>query len=334
MKNVFLSITLSFALIASAFAQSTVPSYFTQTVVGGRAIASSFGVWGNTSNTPLVSLNATASGAATINPSSCYVTYGANNVQAFPFATNVPVIIVDGSNTETVTPSAVTSPTPNTAGGPNPFSCSFTATFSNAHNAGAKIESADDGAMEAANSLKASGGLVVLDPSVPSSVVITGFTGGFANVSFEDLRSGAPIYYNWNGTAYSPSNSEAAASLQGSCTGTATSSATLGLLGLGTQAIGTCTSTVTSVGPVMSHAGVIKTLTVAAGTGGFNSSSGVFTVLKNGSATTLTCTTGVATSCTDITHSATFVAGDIISLSFTTQATETLANVKASVLAF
>ena len=120
----------------------------------------------------------------------------------------------------------------------------------------------------------------------------------------------------------------------GSCSGTATSSSTLGMYGLGESAALTCTSTVVNLGQVMTDARTVRGLAVVAGTGGFNASSGVFTVLKNGGATTVTCTTGTATSCFDGTHTVAFAAGDVLSIQFTTQATETLANVKATVIAW
>jgi len=83
----------------------------------------------------------------------------------------------------------------------------------------------------------------------------------------------------------------------------------------------------------MNRAGTLLNLQVTAGTGGVNASSGAVTVLKNGSATTLTCTVGTGTSCSDATHTAAFATGDVISIQFTTQAAETLAGVKASVVA-
>lgn len=119
--------------------------------------------------------------------------------------------------------------------------------------------------------------------------------------------------------------------LNGSCTGTATAASTLGFFGLGDFAVQTCTSVVTNIGQVMNHAGTITGLTVTSTAGGVNASSGVVTILKNNAATASTCTMGVALRCTDLTHQVTFVAGDIISAQFTTQALETLANMKANV---
>lgn len=122
-------------------------------------------------------------------------------------------------------------------------------------------------------------------------------------------------------------------SLRGSCSGVATASSTLGFYGLGEHTALTCTSTTVSLGPVMSKSGTVYALNVTAGTGGVNASSGVVTVLKNGGATTMTCTLGTGTSCIDTTHTFTYVNGDVISAQFTTQVADTLANVKVQLYA-
>lgn len=122
--------------------------------------------------------------------------------------------------------------------------------------------------------------------------------------------------------------------LEGSCSGVATASQTLGLYGLGQYAALTCDQTAYTLGPVMSQPGVIRFLGVAVSPGGTTGASGVFTVQKNGSDTTSTCTVGTSTTCSDSTHFVSFVAGDVIAIKFTTQGSETLANVKAYVLAY
>ena len=124
--------------------------------------------------------------------------------------------------------------------------------------------------------------------------------------------------------------------LTGSCSGVATSSATLGLYGLGQFSTPACTSTTVNAGTVMSTTGTGLGLYVTATTGGFSASSGVVTVLKNGVATAETCTIGTGTSCHDATqsHEFAYAVGDVISIQFTTQATETLAGVKATMLAW
>jgi hypothetical protein len=125
--------------------------------------------------------------------------------------------------------------------------------------------------------------------------------------------------------------------LFGSCRGTATSSATLGLYGLGQLSTPNCTSTTVNQGTpvqIVPNSGSVIGLYCKAGTGGVSPSSGVVTVLKNGAATTLTCTLGNGTSCVDNTHFDIPSVGDVYSIQFTTQASETLANVSCSVLAF
>lgn len=126
--------------------------------------------------------------------------------------------------------------------------------------------------------------------------------------------------------------------IRGFCTGVATASSTLALRISGSSTSGTgvattCTSTTIDAGQVMQTAGTLIELLVNAGTGGVNASSGVVTVLKNGAAQTMTCTLGTGTSCQDGTHTVAYAIGDLISIQFTTQTSETLANVKATVIA-
>ena len=122
-------------------------------------------------------------------------------------------------------------------------------------------------------------------------------------------------------------------SVKGTCTGTATASSTLGMYGTGpNETTTTCTSTTIGAGTaVPGGSRTLAHLFVTAGTGGVNASSGVVTVLRNGSTTTITCTLGTGTACNDFIHSVAVSDGDLISLQFTTQAAETLANVKAIV---
>jgi hypothetical protein len=130
------------------------------------------------------------------------------------------------------------------------------------------------------------------------------------------------------------STSAGASTAQGACTGTATSSSTLGLYGTGpNETLTTCTSTTIGSGQVMNHAGSLFGLNVTATHAGVNASSGVVTVMKNGATTAVTCTIGTGTSCQDNTHVVAFAYGDLVSLEFTTQAAEVLAGVKAVVAA-
>lgn len=121
-------------------------------------------------------------------------------------------------------------------------------------------------------------------------------------------------------------------SAKGTCTGVVTPSSTLGLYGTGPNVTATtCTSVTIGSGIQVQGARTLQNLVVSATAGGVNASSGVVTVLKNGSPTSLTCTIGTATFCSDGLHSVSAVDGDLISIQFTTQAADTLAGVKAIV---
>ncbi len=118
------------------------------------------------------------------------------------------------------------------------------------------------------------------------------------------------------------------------CTGTATSSVTLGLYGTGpNETVTTCTSAAVGTGLVMKNTGTLINLLVTATHAGVSASSGVVTVLKNGATQTMTCTIGTGTSCNDGVHTVAYAPGDLISIQFTTQATEVLAGVNAQVVA-
>lgn len=126
--------------------------------------------------------------------------------------------------------------------------------------------------------------------------------------------------------------------LFGSCKGTATSSSTLGLYGLGQFATPNCTSTTVAAGVAVQQvplSGSTFDLSCTATHAGVNASSGVVTVLKNGSATALTCTIGTGTSCSS-TGSLYDIPtiGDVYSIQFTTQAAEVLAGVSCTVLSW
>lgn len=283
MKKLALGFTLFCGLVAG-----TIPA-LAQSTNANNNLDSIYGQW-------MVTLsNSVSSGAQTLIPLQCYVNTslpGIPKQQFFPFATNVPITIVDGSNTETVTPSAVSTPTAATEPANAPlWNCSATATLSNAHNAGVQIISGDAGVAEAAN------------------------TNGVNYPLTEGL--------NW---------------VAGSCTGTATASATLGLYGAGGGLTTTCTSTTILDGAQQNRAFTAKNLSCTAGTGGVGSGSGVVTALKNHQGTnstqTVTCTFGTGTTCSDTTHTFNGVAGDIVGIQFTSAGSETLANVACTLQLF
>lgn len=314
MKRLILAVAALTAIAAAQFP------------VAGMNSAAAYGQWSVKS----VFAVSAGGGQMYLNPSQAT----APGFGSFAVVTNgTPLEIVDGANTEVVTPSSVNCPVNSGV----QFSCSFTATFANAHGPGVVVTSGTAGLQEAINALLIQGGGTVLIPAGwgGTTANITSASGS-ATVLIADTRVPRTTY-GWNGAGYSALLTEAAGSviasqvIAGSCTGTATSSATLGLFGAGNLSTTTCTSTTVNLGPAM-RAGTLRSLAVTVSTGGVNSSSGVFKVLDNGTATGITCTLGTSTSCSDATHSATTAVGDIITIEFTTQASETLAGVKASVI--
>lgn len=161
--------------------------------MGGRFMASEYGKWA------VHNLNTIAAGSASMTLDNCFVSVGTGNKKIFPFAVNVPVTVIDGSLTETaLAETTVVAPTAATgaSAGPNPYFCSFTATFANAHNSGVTIVSGDGGLEEAINdaALGANGGIVTVDSSFGSTNIAS--LVGYGNVSIEDLRG--PLVQYWN----------------------------------------------------------------------------------------------------------------------------------------
>jgi hypothetical protein len=112
--------------------------------------------------------------------------------------------------------------------------------------------------------------------------------------------------------------------MQFSCTGTATAGTTLSLSG------GPCTNTSGIQFPI-SSAATFANLRCKSQTAGVGAGSGVVTVRKNAVGSTITCTFGTSTVCTDTAHSFSAVAADTIDLVFTTAGGETLANIGCTV---
>lgn len=128
----------------------------------------------------------------------------------------------------------------------------------------------------------------------------------------------------------------------GGCSGTATSSFTGMLFNLGSTGSTCAAAAGTPVNGITipnGYSGTVSHLTVRCQTTGVNSSSGVFTIYdtavgtSTNSATPVTVTYGTTTAnaiVADSTHTYSPNAGDILSVRYTTQASETLANCSAS----
>lgn len=140
MKKLALVFTLLCGLVAGtipALAQGSSGNAAQPNQVAGEIMVSEYGKWVVTTLSPI------AAGTATVNFAPCFVRVGTGNRQIFPFwangaqALNVPIYVLDGSNSEAVTSeSSASFPAQAPVSYPQPFICSVTATFANAHSAG------------------------------------------------------------------------------------------------------------------------------------------------------------------------------------------------------
>jgi hypothetical protein len=169
-----------------------------------------------------------------------------------------------------------------------------------------------------------------------SKVMTAGTVSGTGSTLCTDANGGAT-------TAGCSGASTSVRTAYGACTGTATSSSSaLYLFNLGAPT-GACTVTYSTNNinaPVMTTTGTLSKLTVRCGTTGVSSSSGVFTIFDapsgtayTGSSTGITVTYGTTAANTmvqDTTHTYNYAVGDMITVRFTTQASETLGGCTAS----
>jgi hypothetical protein len=169
----------------------------------GRMIASEYGKWS------ITTLNAVAAGTSTVTFAPCFIHAGTSNRMIFPFwqagaqALNVPISVLDGSNSENISvESAATFPAAAPVSYAQPFTCSFAASFANAHSAGVTITSGDSGLAEAMNdAISQNIGTVSLDGTFTGSVAAALV---YPNVQIEDLRS--PVIQYWNPTPANATN--------------------------------------------------------------------------------------------------------------------------------
>lgn len=132
----------------------------------------------------------------------------------------------------------------------------------------------------------------------------------------------------WFQEGHGSATSSATAVASAFCTGTTGSAETEFLNGAACSGATTATFryVVTSPGELAN----LRVFSSAVAVGGAGKD--VLTVLKNAVATTITCTIAAAgTTCSDSTHSAAVVAGDVLTFQFVTATSDTAANVSASV---
>lgn len=198
---------LIFSAAPSVKAQSQNPPS-KESFVAGRFIAKDYAYQG----VQIAPGTNVAAGAATITLYSGSVTLpdgrkivpfsaGGKNILGAPGAfPAIPITVGAGAAKETVTPTAVSGCF---IGAPQ-FSCQITATFANAHGQGEVVTSGSAGIQEAINDAAFyGGGTVVVDSSANiylggASTVNAALLAAlpFPSVNIEDVRSGAPTYYN------------------------------------------------------------------------------------------------------------------------------------------
>jgi hypothetical protein len=251
----------------------------------------------------------------------------------FPFATTAPVYVQDvvAANSEVLTPSAIIQTS---------AQCGITISPSHSHYS-FWLRSGTVGSRKRSTHCRLRAGMQLPSISIgtgtplrpqsqalrqrPSSPQPTGSTGAY----LIDLTTAPSTFYTWNGSAYVASaSSSAAGSVRSFCTGTVGSAETEFLNGAA------CSGATTSTAKyLVAAAGTLSGLRIASSaavTGGTGKD--VATVLKNGSATTITCTiAGTGTACSDTTHSVAVAAGDLITFSFVTATSDTAANITAVV---
>ncbi len=221
--TVFATLTLLLAT-AAAFGQALSNPKFPANA-NGRVMADEFGRWYLQSQTGI------SSGAQTVTLNTCYVKVGTANEEVYPIALNTPLLITDGANTETVTPTAVTLPTLQTGVSTiSPYNCSFTATFANSHlNPGFGV-SAGDGGLEAAINYAIAKGIGVVTVEQSSYITNAMLTAAlvYPTVQIEDLRATQLQYWNPQPSTLSvisapvPRVASASGGTATGCTGTTT----------------------------------------------------------------------------------------------------------------
>lgn len=203
------NLSRKFIALIAGFVALSIPSLAQNPAVfGGVANAWAFAYGVNPLVAPLQidTTNATTGAGVATFTVAFGTTTASDGTVITPLATNAKVTVGTGANAETVTPSAVSCGTPQVY-----QSCSFTATFANAHGTGDKVTSGTFGFAEAVNSNFAKGGgVVVIDRSFIRAggavSVVTGTSGYLVVPVVQNIGtvSGSAFSYHSTGTSGSP----------------------------------------------------------------------------------------------------------------------------------
>lgn len=185
MKLTFLLIA-TFALCAAAGAQAPAPPF---SHLAGQYYPAAFAGWQAYSTTPVL-----APGVATVVVTPPLVSSVGNDETFTPATAGVPVTVLDGTSSETITPVSVAC---------SSSSCAVTADFARAHPGGFSLASANLGLNEAITVAAAhGGGTVMVSSDWRGSTAQLTSAAGTAKVAIEDLRAGNDVRYIWNGSQY------------------------------------------------------------------------------------------------------------------------------------
>ncbi len=185
MKLTFLLIA-TFALCAAAKTQAPAPPF---SHLAGQYYPAAFAGWQAYSTTPVL-----APGMATVVVTPPLVSSVANDETFTPATAGVPVTVLDGTTSETITPVSVAC---------SSSSCALTADFAHAHPGGFSLASANLGLNEAITVAEAhGGGTVIVSSDWRGSTAQLTSAAGAPKVAIEDLRAGNDVRYIWNGTQY------------------------------------------------------------------------------------------------------------------------------------
>lgn len=191
-RNILVSGLLLVALSFSVHGQN-------RTVFNGARNAGAY-AYGIASGVPplIIDIGSAATGTATLTVSYGATTAGDGTVFA-PLNVNASILVGNGSNQETVTPTAVSCATPGQYD-----TCTFTASFTKTHGRGELVMSATDGFQEAVNIQQAGGGgYVGLDSAWTqmggTTAMITG-AASFSNVPIIDNRGLTQTYWSMQPT--------------------------------------------------------------------------------------------------------------------------------------
>lgn len=207
-KNFAISLLAVLALCGSAVAQANPTSF------AGEFRAWSF-AYGIAPNVPAltVDLGSNTSGTYSVTVARGQVAL-ADGTKIAPLSTNAKVTIGLGANQETVIPSSVSCSTPTIVD-----SCTFTATFSFAHNTGDRVSSGTVGLQEAVNYASTfgnpAGGVVITDGewyrNSGTKAIMVATVSTTPNVWIFDTSGVGPVWYgksNATSGAYSALNND------------------------------------------------------------------------------------------------------------------------------